>query len=75
MGYDASEMLGAPERAGVRVMPKGFVKRHAASQAGMGVGGVVGALVSSTASEVVKRREPGDADTPAFGTSRAWSAS
>lgn len=68
MAYDASEILGSPEVAGARVMAKGFVSRHVASQLNV-VGGVAGAVLSSTATEAVNRKQKKDSpggDTPDF---------
>jgi hypothetical protein len=62
MAYDASEVLGSPQVSGARVMAKGFVSRHVASQLNV-VGGIAGAVLSSTATEVVndkqKKEHPG----------------
>lgn len=66
MAYDASELLGSPQVAGARVMAKGFVSRHVANQLNV-VGGVAGAVLSSSATELVKHKQkierPG-ADAP-----------
>jgi hypothetical protein len=66
MAYDASEILGAPQVGGARVMAKGFVRRHVASQLNV-VGGAAGAVLSSSATEIVnnkqKKERPG-ADAP-----------
>jgi hypothetical protein len=60
-------MLGVQERAGIRVLPKGYIKRHAARSAGVGVGGLLGAAVSATATEMVKRQDkPAVSEMPDF---------
>ena len=73
MAYDATEILGAPQVAGARVLSKGYIKRQAAGPAGVGlVGGVTGAVISATASEAVGRQqknEQAEADTPHVGRS------
>lgn len=56
MAYDASEILGSPQVGGARVMAKGFVSRHVASQLNV-VGGIAGAVMSSTATEVVNSKQ------------------
>ena len=66
MAYDASEILGSPQVGGARVMAKGFVGRHVANQLNV-VGGIAGAVLSSTATELVNNKQtkerPG-ADAP-----------
>lgn len=57
MAYDASEILGAPQLAGARVLSKGFIMKHAMGPAGAGLaGGVTGAVASSTGTEILGRR-------------------
>jgi hypothetical protein len=70
MALDASQLLGSPQLAGVKVSPKGYTMRVASRNAGVGVGGALGAAISATASTVsddrqIKRKE--GADAPDFG--------
>jgi hypothetical protein len=73
MAYDASEILGSGQVAGARVLSKGFIVGHAAGPAGLGLaGGVTGALLSATASDVVARQRKKDnagSVTPVIGRS------
>lgn len=70
MAYDASDILGAPQVAGARVMDTGYIARHAAGMGGVGLaGGATGAILSSSATEFVERHEKrsqSDSDTPAL---------
>jgi hypothetical protein len=71
MGYHATEILGAKQVAGATVMPKGAIMRSVAGPTGVNlVGGVAGAVLSSTAGEVAKRKNKTadtDSDTPVLG--------
>jgi hypothetical protein len=55
MALDASEQIGAPQLAGTLVMPKGTTKKTALGGAGIGVGGALGAAISSTGSALADR--------------------
>ena len=69
MALDASHVLGAQQLAGVRVNPKGFLKRRAAAGAGMYAGGAVGAVVGAAAGARAGRQEQELAsvsETPSF---------
>ena len=58
MAYNASEILGAPQVAGARVLSKGFIMKHAWGPGGAGLaGGVAGAVASASGTEVLKRKE------------------
>jgi hypothetical protein len=50
MGIDASELLGAQQIAGVKVMPRGATMARAMNQGGLSVGGVIGAAGGALAS-------------------------
>jgi hypothetical protein len=68
MALDASQILGSPQVAGVKVSPKGFTKSVAAGSAGVGVGGIVGGAISATAGMRADRRQAQLAsETPKFG--------
>lgn len=68
MALDASQVLGSPQLAGVKVSPKGFTKSVAAGSAGVGVGGLVGGAISATAGMKAQRRQAHLAsETPKFG--------
>jgi hypothetical protein len=68
MALDASQLLGSPQVAGVKVSPKGFTMSVATGNAGAGVGGLLGAVVSATASTKADRRQAKMAsETPGFG--------
>lgn len=73
MAYDASELLGASQVAGARVLVKGFIKRRAAGPGGVGLaGGVTGAVLAASATEVVGHQEKkasAETDTPKIGSS------
>jgi hypothetical protein len=73
MAYNASDILGAPQIAGARVLPKGFIVKHATGPAGVGLaGGVTGAVVSATASDIAARKRREDlatSTTPVIGRS------
>jgi hypothetical protein len=47
MALDASETLGSPQLAGVKVNPRGFSKSLSGNMAGASVGGLVGAGISA----------------------------
>ena len=70
MAYDASEILGSPQVAGARVMDTGAIARHAAGLGGVGlVGGVTGAVLSPSATELVERHQKAEqagSETPAL---------
>jgi hypothetical protein len=62
MAYDATEILGAPQVAGARVLTKGYIKRQAAGPGGVGLAGgvpcgVPGVILSASATEVVGRQQ------------------
>lgn len=68
MALDASQVLGSPQLAGVKVSPRGFTKRTAAGSAGIGVGGILGGAISATAGATAGRRQAQMAsETPNFG--------
>ena len=49
MALDASQLLGSPQLAGVKVSPRGLAKGTALGSAGIGVGGLLGGAISATA--------------------------
>lgn len=68
MALDASQLLGSPQLAGVKVGPRGFAKSTAAGSAGIGVGGILGGAISGTAGARAGRRQAQMAsETPSFG--------
>lgn len=70
MAIDASQLLGAPQRAGAKVQPRGFGKKVVAGSAGMYVGGAVGAVISAAGQQKAgKQQAQFDAasETPKFG--------
>jgi hypothetical protein len=68
MALDATQILGSPQLAGVKVSPKGFAKSTAAGSAGVGVGGILGGAISATAGTLAGKREAQmRSSTPAFG--------
>ena len=68
MALDASQLLGSPQLAGVKVSPRGLTKSTAFGSAGLGVGGLLGAAVSATAGGHAGRQQAGmAAETPKFG--------
>jgi hypothetical protein len=68
MALDASQLLGSPQLAGVKVSPKGFAKSAAAGSAGLGVGGLLGGVISATAGAKAERRQAQTAAaTPSIG--------
>jgi hypothetical protein len=75
MAHDASEMLGSPQLAGVKVNPRGFAKRAGANFTGM-YAGVVGAAISATAVGKANKQKAEfevESQTPQFGR-LAWLA-
>jgi hypothetical protein len=68
MALDASQLLGSPQLAGVKVSPRGFTKSTAAGSAGIGVGGILGGAISATAGTKAGRRQAQmTSATPNFG--------
>jgi hypothetical protein len=68
MALDASQLLGSPQLAGVKVSPKGLTMSIATRNAGVGVGGALGAVIGSTASTRADRRQAKTgSETPDFG--------
>jgi hypothetical protein len=70
MAHDASQILGSPQLAGVKVNPRGYGKRQGANFSGMYVGGVLGAAISATAAgRANKKKAQADAasSAPKFG--------
>jgi hypothetical protein len=69
MAHDASEILGSPQLAGVKVNPRGFAKRAGANFTGM-YAGVVGAAISATAAGKANKQKAqfeAESQTPLFG--------
>ena len=67
MAIDASELLGAPQIAGVKVMARGATMGRALNQGGVSVGGLIGAAGGALASgKAAKAGAAGRADTPEF---------
>jgi hypothetical protein len=69
MAHDASEILGSPQLAGVKVNPRGMAKRVGANSVGM-YAGAVGAVVSATAAGRASKQQAKfeqEAQTPKFG--------
>jgi hypothetical protein len=67
MGIDASELLGATQIAGVKVMPRGATMARAVNQGGLSVGGVIGAAGGALASgKAAKAGRADRAETPEF---------
>jgi hypothetical protein len=68
MALDASQVLGSPQLAGVKVNPRGAAKSKAAGPAGAAVGGIVGAVYGATAGMRAERQQMQvAAETPEFG--------
>ena len=68
MALDASQVLGSPQLAGVKVSPRGLAKSTALGSAGLGVGGILGGAISATAGAKAGRRQAEMAsETPKFG--------
>jgi hypothetical protein len=67
MAIDASELLGAPQIAGVKVMARGATMGRALNQGGVAVGGLIGAAGGALAGgKAAKAGAAGRADTPEF---------
>jgi hypothetical protein len=69
MAHDASEILGSPQQAGVKVNPRGMAKKGAAPFVGM-YAGVVGAAISATAVGRANKQRASfeqESETPRFG--------
>ena len=67
MAIDASELLGAPQIAGVKVMARGATMGRAFNQGGAAVGGLIGAAGGALASgKAAKKGAAGRAETPDF---------
>jgi hypothetical protein len=67
MAIDASELLGAPQIAGVKVMARGAMMGRAFNQGGVAVGGLVGAAGGALASgKASKKGAAGRSETPEF---------
>lgn len=67
MAIDASELLGAPQVAGVKVMPRGATMGRAINQGGASVGGLIGAGGGALASgKAAKAGAAARAETPEF---------
>jgi hypothetical protein len=67
MAIDASELLGAPQVAGVKVMPRGATMGRALNQGGLSAGGILGAAGGALASgKAAKKGAAQRADTPDF---------
>jgi hypothetical protein len=74
MAFDTSEILGAPQLAGVKVNPLGFGKKTAGKFGGAGAGGGVGGAVSAgitnamgMKAEKKARQAAAESQTPQFG--------
>jgi len=65
MAVDVSDRLGKAQLAGAFVVGKGFVKKKALGNAGAGVGGVLGGVISAAGGAVAAKTAP-RSDTPAF---------
>jgi hypothetical protein len=67
MAIDASELLGAPQIAGVKVMARGATMGRAWNQGGAAAGGLIGAAGGAFASgKASKKGSAGRAETPEF---------
>jgi hypothetical protein len=70
MALDASQVLGSPQLAGVKVNPRGAGRSRGASSVGVGVGGLVGGAISAGASMKADKRKvefAAESETPKFG--------
>ena len=70
MGLDASQLLGAPQIAGVKVNPRGMAKRVAGGGRGVGAGaGGAGILGGAIGSKIASKMQPGSvpSESPDFG--------
>jgi len=67
MAIDASELLGAPQIAGVKVMARGATMGRAVNQGGVAVGGLIGAAGGALASgKTAKKGAAARGETPEF---------
>jgi hypothetical protein len=67
MAIDASELLGAPQIAAVKVMARGATMGRALNQGGMAAGGLIGAAGGALASgKAAKSGAASRGDTPEF---------
>ncbi|MGA3362255.1 MAG: hypothetical protein ABSD82_09515 [Solirubrobacteraceae bacterium] len=69
MAHDASQILGSPQLAGVKVNPRGMATKGAAPFVGM-YAGVVGAAISATAVGRANKQRADfeqESETPRFG--------
>jgi hypothetical protein len=67
MAIDASELLGAPQIAGVKVMARGATMGRALNQGGVSAGGLIGAAGGALAGgKAAKGGAAARADTPEF---------
>jgi hypothetical protein len=67
MAIDASELIGAPQIAGVKVMARGATMGRAMNQGGVAVGGLIGAAGGALAGgKASKKGASGRGDTPEF---------
>lgn len=67
MAIDASELIGAPQIAGVKVMSRGATMGRAVNQGGLAVGGLIGAAGGALASGKTAKKGAADrAETPEF---------
>jgi hypothetical protein len=64
MAIDASEVLGAPQLAGVKVNPLGFGKRTAGKFGGAGAGGGIGGAISAGLTNAMAMRSEKKAMAP-----------
>lgn len=69
MAHDASELLGSPQLAGVKVNPRGMAKKTSANFSGM-YAGLIGAAISATAAGRANKQRAkivAESQTPNFG--------
>ena len=67
MAIDASELLGAPQIAGVKVMARGATMGRAFNQGGVAAGGLIGAAGGALAGgKAAKSGAASRGDTPGF---------
>jgi hypothetical protein len=67
IAIDASELVGAPQIAGVKVMPRGATMGRAINQGGASAGGLIGAAGGAFASGKAAKAGAADkAETPEF---------
>jgi hypothetical protein len=70
MAIDVSALVGSPQVAGTQVSPRGFGKKAIKGNAGMYVGGAVGAAISAYGQHKggkEKARWAAESQTPTFG--------